>query len=371
MNNAFIIGSSLISSLGQNKKEAVQKVKNLSDENYQEYLNSIFKDKKYYFISNNETKKKRYINILNTTIKSAIEDSGISKDETKNLFVIIGSTSMNISMFEEHYKEEKELFDIGNGIIARYIKEYLELKEEPIIFSTACTSSANALIYGSNLIKEEKKDNILIIGIEVFNDSTLKGFNSLMLTSESGKYTPLQKESDGIVLGEACSAIVLSSKTKDSSDFKILGSSNIFDSYSNTGSNPNGETIYKTITECLKCSNLNLEDITLLNTHAPGTQSSNEAEYNALLKLDLKNVILSSLKPYIGHTLGACSLNEIVLLLACLKNGFIPTTLGIKDDEELKFSSYAEYKKKSTLLFSYNGFSGNNLSLAITNQEDN
>lgn len=69
---------------------------------------------------------------------------------------------MGISIDEEtniKFHEEKhidELSHIGYGYIGTFIEEYLQSKYKSNIFSTACTSSTNALAYASKLIKHGK-----------------------------------------------------------------------------------------------------------------------------------------------------------------------------------------------------------------------
>ena len=366
---SYITGSSISSALGDNKVGSVEKIKSLNNTNYDEYLKSVFIKNNFYSIKDNLDKKTRFFTILKKVIFDALEDAKILPQQYKDLHLYIGSTSMNISIIEQTYKETGKLGSIGNGFITNYIESLLGLESSSIIFSTACTSSGNALIQASQDIKNKHIKKALVIGIELFNDATFSGFNSLMLLSETGKYKPLDKNSDGIVLGEACSAIVLEDKPKEADDFYICGSKNIFDEFSETSSNPNGKVILKTMQQSLNNSNLTIDDLDLINAHAPGSDSSNEAEFNALVDLtNEKDIIISSLKPFIGHTLGACSLNEIVLLTSCIKKAFIPNTLGIEKNSSFNFSKYKEFKNDATILFAYNGFSGNNISIVISNK---
>jgi len=239
------------------------------------------------------------------------------------------------------------------------------------IFSTACTSSANALIFASDEIKAGRIKKALVLGIEFFNDATYKGFQSLMLLSQSAIYRPLSSQSDGMVLGEGCAAVILSCSPNENNNFRILGSMNLFDSYSETSSNPDGKMIHKSMVSALDHSALSLQDLTLINIHSPGTELSNEAEYNGLQHL-FKNQIkipLISMKPYIGHTLGACSLNEMVLLTSAIGQGFIPETLGATDTDTLTFTSYHTVEERTAnILFTYNGFGGNNIAFVVSNK---
>ena len=89
------------------------------------------------------------------------------------------------------------------------------------------------------ILKNEDIQKAIIIGFEFFNQSTYKGFESLMLLSSSGEYKPFDKDSDGLILGEACSCVILENSKKADDDFEIVSYSNSFDNYSITSSNPN------------------------------------------------------------------------------------------------------------------------------------
>lgn len=137
-----------------------------------------------------------------------------------------------------------------------------------------------------------------------------------MLLSQNKVYRPFDKQSDGIILGEGCSAVIIdSSKKRKKTDFKYISSSNICDNYSETTSNPTGEPIFNCMDKSIKNANLTLNDIDLIKAHATGSENNNSSEANAINTLFDKyktNTNVTALKPYLGHTLGACGTNEIV-----------------------------------------------------------
>lgn len=92
-----------------------------------------------------------------------------------------------------------------------------------------------------------------------------------------------------------------------------------------TSSNPNGEVTLSCMEEALNKANLSIDKLTCLKAHATGSENSNLSEVVAIDKLFKKynqktDVVI--LKPYIGHTLGACGTNEIVLLCESIKKLF-------------------------------------------------
>ncbi len=196
-----------------------------------------------------------------------------------------------------------------------------------------------------------------------------------MLLSQSGEYRPFDKNSDGLILGESCSAVILDSNKISENSFECLSANSRFDNHSVTNSNPNGTISFECMRDALTQANISLKDITCLKAHATGSQISNLSEARAIDKLFEHfncEVDVTVLKPFIGHTLGACGTSEKVLLCECIKNGFIPKTFGFNNKyDEISFSPLEVTKKtnKATLLFNYIGFGGSNHSIILRNEK--
>ncbi|MGB5920386.1 beta-ketoacyl synthase N-terminal-like domain-containing protein [Arcobacter sp.] len=381
MNKVYITGSSIISALGNNKKDSVKKIQEITDDNYFEYLKDNFQELKYYQIKKNfVSNEEKFYSILEEVVLKAIEDAKLSKDEAKELHIFLGSTSMSISIVEEQHlkykngQSEDELKNIGYGEIGTFLENLISSKYKSTIIQTACTSSANAICRASDLINNNKIKRALIVGFEFFNYTTYRGFQSLMLLSKSGEYKPFDKNSDGLILGEACSAIILESERKEKNDFEILSSNNSFDNYSVTSSNPNGEVTFSCMEKALTKANLSIDKLTCLKAHATGSENSNLSEVVAIDKLFKKHnqktdVVI--LKPYIGHTLGACGTNEIVLLCESIKNSFLPKTINFYEKyNNIDFTPLLKSKEidKATILFHFIGFGGSNTSMILSNE---
>lgn len=381
-NDTYIRGKALFCNLGNNKKEITQNTNTLNQDNYLCFLEEKFRNKAFYEIKDSySSQKDKFFTILKKVIDDAIIDANIKSDDKKDLHIFIGSTSMGISLDEEtnkkfyEKKHQDELSHIGYGYIGTFIEEYLQSKHKSNIFSTACTSSTNALAYASKLINHGKIKKAIVIGIELFNKSTFDGFSSLMLLSANKVYRPFDEKSDGIILGEGCSAIVLDSSKNKEDDFKYISSSNICDNYSETTSNPSGEPIFDCMNKSIQNAKLSLDDIDLIKAHATGSENNNSSEakaINSLFNSYKTNTNVTALKPYLGHTLGACGTNEIVFLLYCIEEGFFPATLGYeKSEHQLEFlplSSHKNHSKKATVLFNFVAFGGNNSSIILSNK---
>ena len=381
MNKVYVTGSSIISALGNNKDEAIQKIKEINNSNYSEYLKSNYEDINYYRIKEKYTsQKEKFYSILEKVVINAIDNAKLTKEEAQDLHIFLGSTSMSISIVEEeHLKYKKDestnkIKNIGYGEIGIFVENLINSKYTSAMVQTACTSSVNAICYANDLIKHNKIKRALVIGFEFFNNTTFRGFQSLMLLSPSGEYKPFDIDSDGLILGEACSAVILDSEKKQKDDFEILSSNSSFDSYSVTSSNPNGEVTLSCMEEALKKANLTIDKLTCLKAHATGSENSNLSEVVAINKLFKKykhetDVVI--LKPYIGHTLGACGTNEIVLLTESIKSNFLPKTINFYNKyNNIEFSPLLESKhiNKATILFHFIGFGGSNTSIILSNE---
>lgn len=378
----YITAHSLICNLGDQPSTIAQTILHLNQENYEAHISDVLRNKPYYGLSHAfATEAEKLYSIVDRIVSECIRKANLDEEEQKELAIFIGSTAMGVSLNEEaygHYKnnQSETPFDhLGYGYLGTYLEKITHSKHKALLFSTACTSSANALCYASKLIENGNIKRALVVGIELFNHTTFDGFSSLMLLSQSKIYRPFDQESDGIILGEACSALLLESEPRGEHDFYYKGSKNICDIYSETTSNPSGEPIFRTMDEALSSANVTLEEIDFIKAHATGSENNNISEANAIALLFEKHgttTPVTALKPFIGHTLGASGTNEIALTLSCLEHGFIPPTLGFKQRAEgVSFSPLLTPTKtngkKMNVLFNFVAFGGNNTSLVLSN----
>ncbi|MDH1975931.1 beta-ketoacyl synthase N-terminal-like domain-containing protein [Aliarcobacter butzleri] len=375
MHKTFITGASIICALGNNKFECIKTFENINDETYKDYLYNNFEGLNYYRIKRNfDSQKDKFYSLLSQVVLDAIEDAKLSKDEQKELHIFLASTSNSISILEESFLNKNSLDFIGFKNITKYLEDLICSNYQSTIIHTACTSSTNAIIKASEQIKNNQIKKAIVIGFEFFNQSTYKGFESLMLLSPSGEYKPFDKDSDGLILGEACSAIILETSKKNTDDFEIISYANSFDDHSITSSNPTGEATLLCLENTIKNANLEIKDLTCIKAHATGSENSNLSEVTALdslFKKQNQKCDIVILKPYIGHTLGACGSNEIILLCESIKNGTLPKTINFKNSyENVNFTPLLQSKKvnKGTVLFHFVGFGGSNASIILSNK---
>ncbi len=181
------------------------------------------------------------------------------------------------------------------------------------LVNTACTSGLNAMLAAKDAIQSEAIDEALVIGLELENQLTLSGFAGMQLLSDQ-TCRPFAVERNGLVLGEAVAALRLS---RQPGRWRIAGGAQVIDSSQASGASTDA---YQTmLTHTLAHAQLNAQQIDLIKVQAAGSIANDAVEAHALRDFFASVPPLLSLKPFIGHTLGASGAAEIALLLALLE----------------------------------------------------
>jgi 3-oxoacyl-(acyl-carrier-protein) synthase len=325
-----------------------------------------------------EDRTQQFYEILFDTVSGAFEDAGLTAGEIAETAVFFGSTSIDIPIYEYHYEkssiEDSNFYRVearGYGRIANEIAERYGCREPTYTFTTACTSSANGVLYAASMIQRGFFKRAIVIGYDFFNSIGLYGFESLKLIANS-VYKPFDKRRDGIILGEGCGAIVLEFREDGKENFFYLGGSNICDTQNVTAHDIEGGAIARVISDALVNSGVDKDEIAAIKAHATGSGHNDLAECLGIGKVFSPNIPpVTGIKPFIGHTVGASGVIESILIIECVKRGFFPASLGFKEyDEELGIEPITENLpvEKGIFLLNFFGFGGNCTSFVISNQ---
>lgn len=232
--------------------------------------------------------------------------------------------------------------------------------------NTACTSAANALLYGARLVGQGRYRRALVIAFETPSALAMQGFAALGLISPSGRYRPFHRERDGLLLGEAYSAVMLSLEAPTAPLARLLGGFSACDTSNLTTTREDGSHIQWVMQRALDSAGLTPTHIQLVKLHGTATAANDCAEANGMQRMFTTELPPTCvLKPYLGHTLGACGLSETLLLLDALRNGPLPA-VNYADDALLPLPATPQQLPGNALLLSnFFGFGGNNASLVL------
>ena len=352
----YINGYSLISSIGS----AEESVRSLRVGDIK--LIELDSGAKYYKIPN--SKPSDYYDLIERVIREAITKAELSTDELKDIALFLGTSSAKLPLNETYAKESGEILkDLNIDDMSEIVSKRVGIDGFRTIISTACTSSSNALIQAKEMIESGLISKAIVVGVELYNELSIRGFESFMLLTRD-KMKPFDRDRDGIVLGEAVSAILLSQKE---SRFEFRGGATKVDTTSITAPTP--ENLAKVMNQAIEGANISPKDIRVIKTHSTATRQNDEAEAKGIHSLfgeELPKIV--TLKPYIGHTMGACGTNELVLLIESMRQGFIPKSINFKNidpDCNIKPSLEELSVESGYYLLNYFGFGGNNSSLVL------
>jgi 3-oxoacyl-[acyl-carrier-protein] synthase I len=321
----------------------------------------------------------RFYGVLLETVAKAVADAGLSRQEIENMSIFLGSTSMNIPIFEADYADSTACFRdhftqaaSGFGVIADKVARRFGIQGPCYTFTTACTSSANGLLYAAAMIEQADQARALVIGYDMFNLLGFYGFESLKLLSTS-VYRPFDKRRDGIVMGEACGAVILDTQPGTKADFRILGGANACDTHNVALHDTEGGVVAGIMTKAMDACRVDRAAVTAIKAHATGSYHNDLTESNAIHKVFGRHYPpTTGLKPFIGHTVGACGVVELILFTESIRAGFLPATAGFEvEDEALAIAplSAPGVAGKGIFMLNYFGFGGNCTTLLVTNED--
>jgi 3-oxoacyl-[acyl-carrier-protein] synthase I len=313
---------------------------------------------------------------LEPVIEAAFAASDLTPAQRERCALLLGTSSLDISVSEANYARDLRE-DIGvhplmtnaaMGGLAEAIARRFGLRGPDYTINTACTSTANALIYADAMIREGLIDHALIVGLEIFNVITALGFQSLALLAPNGM-RPFDAARAGLVLGEGVSALVVGA-TPGPSGFHLRGGANLCDTHGVSAANPDGSTVAAVMQQAIDAAGLTAGDILAVKAHGTASLLNDEAEAAGMHRVFRAVPPMLAMKPFIGHTFGACGLNELLLVCGAIERGHLPPLPGISAEPgELDMTLNQTWAPvgRGAFLLNYFGFGGNNTSLVVAN----
>ena len=303
---------------------------------------------------------------------------GNNKISSKIKTGIIGATTVGgMDQTEKLNIKDERLINLQNnpsGIITDFLADYFQINNFKTTISTACSSTANAIILGSRMIKHGMYDRVLVGGGDSLTKFTINGFNSLRIY-DNNLCKPFDKNRKGLNLGEGAGYIVLENTkslklTNNKRIASVLGWGNANDAYHQTASSPNGEGAQKSMQLALKNANISYKEIDYINAHGTATPNNDISEGKAIQKIFGPKILFSSTKSFTGHTLAASGIIECIYSILSIKNNTIFPTLRHQDImPELDIHPVKNLMKDiniNTILSNSFGFGGNNSSLIFS-----
>ena len=321
-------------------------------------------------------------------VEQALIDAEINdgKDErgikSQRIVLVSGTTVGGMDITEKyfgHLKVSDEHLDTLRhhdcGSCTHDIANYFGIFEDCTTISTACSSAANAIVLGAQLLQSGQADIVVAGGTEALSLFHLNGFNSLMILDKE-RCRPFDATRAGLNLGEGAAYIVM--EREDMAQERnatihayLAGYGNACDAFHQTASSDNGEGAYLAMREAIEMAGITVSTIDYVNAHGTGTPNNDLSESVALHRIfgnDMPPV--SSTKSYTGHTTSASGSIEAVICLLAMRHRFIPSNLGWQHAMEggiLPSMGVSNIALRYVLCNAF-GFGGNDTSLLFSAQ---
>ena len=206
-----------------------------------------------------------------------------------------------------------------------------------ITTSSACTSGSQGIGYAYEAIRGGQQRAMIAGGAEELCVTEAAVFDTLFATSvrnDAPETTPrpFDAERDGLVLGEGAGTLIL----EDWEHARARGAT-IYAEVAGFGTNsdgshitqPKAETMQIAMELALADADLSPSAIGYVNAHGTGTQQGDVAEAQATWNVFGAKVPVSSLKSYMGHTLGACGALEAWMSIEMMRTGWFAPTVNL------------------------------------------
>ncbi|MCD4781855.1 MAG: beta-ketoacyl-[acyl-carrier-protein] synthase family protein [Candidatus Omnitrophica bacterium] len=324
--------------------------------------------------------------------REAVADAGLDREKVGSACTgcIIGSTMGGAEAMNDTFElmlPKKDLSELSSmnffkcvsHTAAMNVSQYFGIKGCVMATSAACASSLQAIGAAYWLIQMGKQDIMLCGGAEELHAIVAGSFDILFATSthfnDRPELTPrpFDKDRDGLVCGEGSGILILEeyehARNRNAKIYaEIVG-------YHTCGSGEhvsqsNKQAMVECIDNTLRSANIRPEDIDYINAHATATLHGDKAESEALKEIFSDKVPVSSMKGYIGHTLGASGAIELIATLKGSERGIIYPTKNLENPaDDCKGIQHVMQKQKKELKYILKNcfaFGGINASLIAT-----
>jgi len=311
-------------------------------------------------------------------VREALQQAGINDVSGKRVALISGTTVGVMDVTEQVFEQtgiDPELQGMPHshecGQSTLEIARYSGLQgARCCTICTACSSALNAIMIGSEMLKNDEVDLVVAGGSEPLSKLHLNGFNTLMILDRE-RCRPFDETRAGLNLGEGAAYVVLQKDVPGGLAY-VRGYANRCDAFHQTATSKNGEGATLAMTGALRMAGLQPKDIQYINAHGTGTpdnDASESAAFKRVFGADLPD--MSSTKSYTGHTTSAAGSVETVICLLAMENDFVPASLGWQHpmpDGVIPSPGRTGVKLDDVMCNSF-GFGGNDSSLILSKSQ--
>jgi len=281
--------------------------------------------------------------------EEAVKDSKIDSYPSEEVGVCLGAGAGGMLEAEAYHREVILKGKSKPSLILPFIPSFTTSKVAErfgisgprFTVTTACSSSATAIGYGADLIREGRCRAVICGGSDALSELTFGGFNALKAMDLS-PCRPFDRKRAGMSLGEGAGILILEDfdeavKRGVEIQVEFLGYGIGGEAYHITAPAPDGTIEAEVIRQAIEEGGVSTDRIDYINAHGTGTPLNDKVE-----SLAIKNVFgeraysipVSSIKSMVGHCLGSAGAIEAVASILSIIHGFVPPTVNHQEGDE-------------------------------------
>jgi 3-oxoacyl-[acyl-carrier-protein] synthase II len=266
----------------------------------------------------------RLVKMACQTIRQALLSAGREASDPDVQLVI--STSLGAMLDDAESRKSLSAWAVS-------VAQELGSVAPPIVVSTACSSSSDAIMIGAELIRAGVAKCCVCGGADVLTPAKRLGHSAL------GTMSPTQLRAfdvrhDGTLLGEGAGFMVLEPESPRREPIAILrGTGSANDATGMTVADMTGLSAKYAMERSLADADLPASAIGLVNAHGSGTIMNDTTECNAFSTLfrGPDRPVAFATKGNFGHTLGATGAIGAIALVLALRAGEVPPVHGLQE----------------------------------------
>ena len=413
MSRVVITGLGLVSSIGNNVSETWDNlitgksgIKKISSFDVSDlpckiagYISHNEKDEYYvdrskYLETREINRNDRFIQYGLIASKMAVEDAGLMTLDDKSKLRVGVSVGSGIGGLETIYNGSITLNEKGSRKISPFFipSSLINLTSGQISIKfgfkgpnhsvvTACATGAHSIGDAAEMIKRGAAEIMIAGGSEaavcklgVAGFCAARSLSTKHNEQPTKASRPWDKDRDGFVIGEGAGIVVLedyeNAKKRGAKIYaELIGYGMSGDAHHITTPSEDGSGGFRAMSEALKMSSVNSDEINYINAHGTSTLIGDDIELSAIMRLTGGNdkIKISSTKSSIGHLLGAAGSVEAIISILSIKHNIVPATLNLynpshKFKVDLVPHNSIDHKVEIALSNSF-GFGGTNTAL--------
>lgn len=277
------------------------------------------------------------------------------------------------ALFAELYREHSPyVYGTHSFLYLHWVARVLGIHGPSLFINNACASGLYAIEAAALMIRSGQAEAAVVAGADhPMSITKYLWFDGLGLYARDGLMRPFDDRRSGLILGDGAAAVVLEDlQTARGRGARIyaeyLGGGFNQEAWKVTMPSISGDYCARAFRDALERTGVEPTEVDVVNPHGTATTLWDAYEARALTSIfgkGFEKPLITALKPYVGHMLGASALTEVVILLLAMEADLVPPTLNCeRPDPKLGVRPVREAVRASlrTVVKMSSGFGGFN-----------